>query len=154
MFTGQRYSCLAWKRLMCTRYLLVNNITSSENSQCVLTEGKQMLWEQREAPLLPLQFNSTGRFMHTILFVCRVEEREAYCMSRAIYQTLLCSLYWLSMSTHSESRQRYSHRRSVKVCRKWEISCGKKCEGGVEHVFYHQFWVDSAYSIGVCNHIL
>lgn len=134
-------AALHWKRLMCARYHLVN-ITSLENSQCVLTEGKQMLWEQREAPLLPLQFNSTGRFMHTIQFVCRVGEHEAYCMSRAIYQTLLCSLYWLSMSAHSKkSQQSYSHRRSIKVCQKWEISCGKKCEGEVENVFYH-----SAYS--------
>lgn len=36
-------SALHWKRLMCSRYLLVNNIASSQNSQCVLTEGKQML---------------------------------------------------------------------------------------------------------------
>lgn len=37
---------------------------------------------QREAPSLPLQFNTTRRFMHTILFV----EHTAYSMSGAIYQ--------------------------------------------------------------------
>lgn len=96
-------TALHWIRLMCSRYLPVNNITSSENLQCVFTEGKQILWEQSEAPLLPLHFNTPGRFMHTILFVCWVEERKEYYTSRAIYQTRLCSLYWLSVSTHSKN---------------------------------------------------
>lgn len=112
-------AALHWKRLMCTRYLAVNNITSLENLLCEPKERKQMLWEQREAPQLPLQFNSAGRFMHTILFVCRVEKHETYWMSRAIYQTPLYNLYWLSMSTQSKkSCESYSHRGRIKVCGK------------------------------------
>lgn len=43
-------AALHWIRLMCSRYLPVNNITSSENSQCVFTDGKQILREQTKLP--------------------------------------------------------------------------------------------------------
>lgn len=46
---------------MCVWYLLVNNITALERRRRVLTGGKQMQPEQREAPWLPLQLSSTGR---------------------------------------------------------------------------------------------
>lgn len=130
MFAGQRYWCLALDKIN------VREVSPSKQhyilgklTMCAHRKENKCCESKREAPSLPLQFNSAGRFMHTILFVCRVGEREAYCMSSAIYQTLLCSLYWLSMSTRSErkkkrSQQRYSHRRSIKVCQKWEISCG------------------------------
>lgn len=107
-------SALHWKRLMCVRYLPVNKITPLENLQCVLTEEKQMLWEKREAFLLPCRFNSTGRFMHTTAFVWRVGEYEAYCVSNAIYQTLQFSLYWSSTSTQSKTnQQRKSEMRNI-----------------------------------------
>lgn len=105
MFTGQRYYCLAMEKINVLKVSPSKQHYILWNLQCMFTEGKQMLQEQGEAPLLPLQFNTTGRFMHTIVFVCRVEEHEAYCISRAIYQTLLWSLYWLSMSTNSKKGQ-------------------------------------------------
>lgn len=52
------------RRWMCVWYLLVNNITALERRRRVLTGGKQMQPEQREAPWLPLQLSSTGRWMH------------------------------------------------------------------------------------------
>lgn len=51
------------RRWMCARYLLVNNVTDPERWQSVLIGGKQMQQEQREAPWLPLQLCSTGRWM-------------------------------------------------------------------------------------------
>ena len=107
MFAGQRYWCLALDKIN------VREVSPSKQhyilgklTMCAHRKENKCCESKREAPSLPLQFNSAGRFMHTILFVCRVGEREAYCMSSAIYQTLLCSLYWLSMSTRSERKKK------------------------------------------------
>lgn len=99
------------RRWMCVRYLRVNNITASERWRHVLTGGKQMEPEQREAAWLPLQLSSTGR-------------THAGC-----WAALKCP------SAHP-----HSQREDTEVCllakvrRDWEIFCGWKCEGGVEHV--------------------
>lgn len=124
-----------WKRWMFSRRLLVNKITSLQTHNMCTQKPNNCCKTKGKLPALPLQFNSTGRFMHTILFVCRGEEHEAYCMSGAIYQTLLQSLYWLSMSMHSkECQQRYSQRRRREVCQKWEISRIQNCRGEVEYI--------------------
>lgn len=113
--------CCAEKRLMCSGQLPANEITSLQTYKCMHTEVKQTPRDQRQAPSPPLQFTSTERFMRTILFVCGAEEHKEYCMSGAIYQTLLQSVYWLSASIHCASRgihggryRRLSEMRNIK----------------------------------------
>lgn len=70
---------------------------SSGIQQCTL--GKLTLLDGREEKQMvlraspPFQLSSAERFMHKLLFVCRVGEHRAHCVSTAIYQTCQGSLY-------------------------------------------------------------
>lgn len=113
-----------WIRLMCARYLLVNNITSLENSQCVLTERKTNA--VRAKGKLPCYLSNSTAQEDLCTQYCLFAEWESarHIVCQVQFIKLFCAVYIDCQCPHTrekikkKSQQRYSHRRSIKVCQK------------------------------------
>lgn len=98
-------------------HLHVNKMTSISNVQCVHRSQTNAV-KSKGSFLAASECTSAGRFMHTILFVCKVEEH----MSAAIYQTPLAACRPIDcQSPH------WTSSRDIRYGGVWQSAWNEKC---------------------------
>ena len=101
--------CLLVKGTTASHWEKINvpNVSPSEQYYlCVLVERKQMLPEQREAPSLPLQFN-TIRFMHTTHSLFAEWKSVSHIVCQEQFITLLCAVSIDCQGSHIQKRNQH-----------------------------------------------